>query len=379
MNTNNRRTRLVGASAMTIGLLIGASVTTGVASGSGDDGFTVAVVTPSAANDLAFSQSMIDSLTRLEEAGTIDGYDFSENLFVVEEAATAIRGYAESGEYDLVIAHGSQYGGSLAEIAPDFPEVAFAWGTDVDTFGLPNVSAYSASSDQGGYVMGTMAAMLAGDGSVGVIGPIEVGDAKLYVDGFVAGATATDPDLEVGVNYTDSFSDVALAAEAATSFVDGGATVLTGTAQMTVGAIGVASERGVLWFGTQSNQNQLAPEVVVANQVYHWEVVLTDLIEGIGGGTLGGQTYDINLANEGLVIEFNEDYELAEDVRAAADDVIAQLSSGELETGVAGAPATTAATDGTGAPAGTEASAGTEGPAATDAPLATEAPATTAG
>ena len=29
---------------------------------------------------------------------------------------------------------------------------------------------------------------------------------------------------------------------------------------MTVGAIGVASERGVLWFGTQSNQTELAPE-----------------------------------------------------------------------------------------------------------------------
>ena len=55
--------------------------------------------------------------------------------------------------------------------------------------------------------MGTMAAMLAGDGSIGVIGPIEVGDGKLYVDGFVAGADAGRiPDLEVGVNYTDSFS-----------------------------------------------------------------------------------------------------------------------------------------------------------------------------
>ena len=113
---------------------------------------------PSAANDLAFSQSIIDSLDRLEEADVIDEYDFSENLFVVEDAAAAIRGYAESGEYDLVIAHGSQYGGPLSEIAPDFPDVAFAWGTESDTFGLPNVSAYSASSDQGGYVMGTMAA-----------------------------------------------------------------------------------------------------------------------------------------------------------------------------------------------------------------------------
>ena len=204
------------------------------------------------------------------------------------------------------------------------------------------------------------------------IGPIEVGDAKLYVDGFVAGAAATNADLEVGVNYTDSFSDTALAAEAATSFIDGGATVLTGTAQMTVGAIGVASERGVLWFGTQSNQTQLAPEVVVANQVYHWEVVLADLVESISGGTLGGESYDINLANEGLVIEFNPDYEVPADVMAAAEETIAALGSGELETGVRArrrrrpprAPLRTARPTHRGA-SGTEAPTGTEAPATT--------------
>ena len=40
---------------------------------------------------------MVDSLDRLEEADTIDEYDFSENMFVVEDAAAAIRDYAESG------------------------------------------------------------------------------------------------------------------------------------------------------------------------------------------------------------------------------------------------------------------------------------------
>ena len=48
---------------------------------------------------------------------------------------------------------------------------------------------------------------------IGIVGPIETGDAKLYVDGFVAGVKATDPTIEVNVNYIGSFSDVALAAE----------------------------------------------------------------------------------------------------------------------------------------------------------------------
>ena len=374
MHTGTRKGRRMRRSVIASSLVFAVTTVTGQASASGDE-FTVAVVLPSAANDLAFSQSMVDSLERLVEDGVIDEYVFSENMFVVEDAAAALRDYADAG-HDLVIAHGSQYGGSLQEIAPDFPETAFAWGTAADTFGLDNVSGYTASADQGAYVMGAMGAMLAGDGSLGVIGPIEVGDGKLYVDGFVAGAQSVDPEVEVGVTYTESFSDTTLAAEAATSFIDGGATVLSGTAQMTVGAIGVARERGVLWFGTNSNQTELAPDIVVANQVYHWEIVLAELVEAIKGGDVGGDTYDINLGNGGEIIEFNEDFDLPDDVRAVGDDLIAQLSSGDLTTGVG-------ATEGTDAPGATAGDGttpqGSAAPTETDAPAGTDTPATTAG
>ncbi|MEZ5342265.1 MAG: BMP family ABC transporter substrate-binding protein [Acidimicrobiales bacterium] len=148
----------------------GDSATTTEAGASGGDEFTVAVVAPSAANDLAFTQSMHDALELLKADGTISDYVISENMFVVEDAAAALRDYADGG-YDLVIGHGSQYGASLQEIAPDFPETAFVWGTAADTFGVANISAYSASADQGGYVLGVMAAMLSESGQIGVVGP----------------------------------------------------------------------------------------------------------------------------------------------------------------------------------------------------------------
>jgi basic membrane protein A len=201
---------------------------------------------------------------------------------------------------------------------------------------LANVTGYSAASDEGGYVMGVMGAMIAKGASMGVIGPIEVGDAKLYNDGFVAGAKAQDPAVKVGVNYTESFSDTALAAEAATSFVTGGAKVLTGSSQMTVGAVGVAKNSGVAWFGTNSNQTQLAPDVVVASQVYKWDVVLQKLFDKVNSGSYGGESYQINLANGGEVIEFNDAYKLPADVKAAGDKAIAGLTDGSIKTGVAG-------------------------------------------
>ena len=266
--------------------------------------FRVAVVMPSAINDLAFSQSIFDALTAVQNDMGAENFEFaySENMFVVDDAAAAIRDYASQG-YNLVIAHGSQYGSSLQEIAPDFPETSFAWGMTVDTFGIPNIYAYEARSEEGGYVNGVLAASLSESGVLGVVGPIETGDAKLYVDGFVAGAKATNPDITVNVNYIGSFSDVALASEAANTQVGAGADALTGTAQMVVGAIGVAEESGVPWFGTQSSQTSLAPDIVVANQVYNWTGVLNTIIENVKNGELGGTSFALTLENGGLVMD----------------------------------------------------------------------------
>lgn len=299
-----------------------------------EEPFRVAVVMPSAINDLAFSQSMFDALNAIKSEMGADNFDFvhSDNMFVVDDAAAAIRDYASQG-YDLILAHGSQYGSSLQEIAPDFPDTTFAHGTTVATFvdeGITNVFAYEARSEQGGFINGVLAATLSESNVIGVVGPIETGDAKLYVDGFVAGAKSVKPDITVNVNYIGSFSDVALASEAAQTHISAGADAMSGTAQMVVGAIGVADENNVLWFGTQSNQASLAPNIVVASQIYDWTVVLDQIISLTKSGVHGGTAYEITLANGGLRIEYNPSYDLPADVVALADQTAQGIINGTI-------------------------------------------------
>ena len=236
--------------------------------------FRVAAVFPSPVTDAAFSQSMYQALVTVQKEMGEDKFEiaYSENMFKVPDAAAAIRDYASQG-YDLVIAHGSQYGTSLSQVAPDFPDVSFAWGTSLDTFqaqGISNVFAYQAEAQQGGYVLGTIAALMSKSGVLGVSGPVEAGDAKLYVDGFKNGALAAKKGVKVNVSYTGSFSDVSLMATAAETHIGAGADMLTGSSQSVVGAIGVAKDRKAFWFGTQWDQTALAPEAVVASQVYDW-------------------------------------------------------------------------------------------------------------
>ncbi len=294
----------------------------------GGDTLTMAIVAPSASDDLAFTQSMIESIEALDR--DID-LQVTDGTFVVDDAAAAIRGYAEDG-VEVIVAHGTQFGGPLTEIAPEFPETTFIWGTSSDTQGLENVFAYYPAADQGGYVNGVLAAAISESGKIGVVGPVEAGDAVAYINGFAQGAMDSG-DVEVAITYTGSFSDVALMAEAAQAHLSNDVDVLTGSSQAVVGAVGVASENGVPWFGTQANQVPLDGELVVASQVYHWEVVLVEMLDLRDSGTLGGQAFEITLENGGLEIEFNDGYELPEGAREAADAAIAGIIDGSVDTG----------------------------------------------
>lgn len=297
--------------------------------------FRVAIVMPSSTTDIAWSQSMFDSLVAVQtEMGGEDAMRiaYSEGMFRVTDASAAIRDYAAEG-FDLVIAHGAQYGNSVFEVASDFTETSFAWGTSSDTGaerGIENVFAYGAVANEGGYVNGVVAAMLSENDVIGVIGPV-AGDAKLYIDGFVRGVTDVKPNAQVNISYTGSFSDTTLAAEAAHVHIQAGADVLTGSAQQVVGAIGVANENGVAWLGTQSDQISLGPDVVVTNQIYNWANVVADMIAKIEAGELGGTAYKLTFENDGLRLEFNENIEIADEVKEAARAAIEDIKSGVVD------------------------------------------------
>jgi basic membrane lipoprotein Med (substrate-binding protein (PBP1-ABC) superfamily) len=294
----------------------------------------VAVVMPSATTDLAFSQSMFQALKSVQkDMGGEAQFElkYSENMFNVPDAAAALRDYSSQG-YDIVIGHGSQYGASIQEIAKDFPKVTFAWGTDVNTFGLPNVYAYTAAAEEGGYVNGVLAAKLTKAKLIGVTGPVEVGDAKTYIDGFVQGVTSVDPAIKVSKTWTGSFSDVALMTAAAKTHIAAGADALTGSSQSVVGSIGAAKEKGtVLWFGTQADQASLAPNLVVSSQVYDWTGILKQMISNRKSGKLGGDKFVLQLKNDGLKIAYNSGYQLPADVKAAGDKAIAGIKDGSIK------------------------------------------------
>ena len=305
----------------------------------GGEPFRIALIMPSTTTDYSWSQSMYDGLIAVQaEMGGESALELAvtENMFQVADAANAIRDYATDG-YDLVIAHGAQYGTPLFEVARDFPETSFAWGTTTNIGaeeGLTNVFAYEPAAQEGGYLNGVAAALLSEKNVIGVVGPVEAGDAKLYINGFIDGVKATKPEAEVNVTYTGAFGDTALAAEAANTQIQAGADVLTGSAQQVVGSIQVAKDAGVYWFGSQSNQSPLAPEIVVMNQVYDWTAVIKDMIDSHNSGTLGGKVFTMTLNDGGQTTVYNDQStvtaEKLAEIQAAVDAAAAGIMDGSI-------------------------------------------------
>ncbi len=288
--------------------------------------FRIGVVAPSASNDLAFTQSMVEAVNLVASERNIE-VSIVDSALVEADAKAAIEAFAVQG-FDLVIAHGPQFGPLVVEIAPRHPEVTFAWGPAADTFGLANVYAYGAKAQEGGYVLGFMAGRLTSSGTIGIVGSLEAGDSPRFIDGFEAGAVLGRPDAAIRIDQTGSFSDIGLANSVAAGHADAGADVLTGSGQMVVGAIEVADQRQALWFGNQANQTALAPELAVAFQVYHWEVVLRPILDEVQIGRVEGRPFTIDLANGGLTIEYNEGYPLPPDLRQEADRLVGDIVAG---------------------------------------------------
>jgi basic membrane protein A and related proteins len=302
----------------------------------------IAIIMPSAKNDLAWSQAMYDALVAVQkELGGPSKVQLTviENMFMVPDANANAQKFASEG-YDIVMMHGTQYGASMFDIAAKFPDVSFAWGTSTDVGkdkGLKNIFAYEARAEEGGYVFGTMAAMMTKTNVLGVVGPVNAGDAKLYIDAFEQGAKATNSKVDVKKIFTESFGDIPKATEAAKTLISQKADILTGSAQQVPGAITETQKAKLIWFSTDTDQSVKWPTTVAASMVYDWRAMLVDMIESRASGVKGGKAYEISLKNGQLNLVFNPKVKVPDEVMKAAQDTMKKIMDGTLL--VVGSPA----------------------------------------
>ena len=138
---------------------------------------------------------------------------------------------------------------------------------------LPNVASLVFAENEGSFLVGAAAALKSQTGTIGFIGGVENDLIKKFEAGYVAGAQAVNPDIEVLANYISQppdfsgFNDPAKGKEIAAAQYEAGADVVYSAAGGSgLGAFEAAAEAGApgeVWaIGVDSDQYELvSPEL----------------------------------------------------------------------------------------------------------------------
>ena len=226
-------------------------------------GFRVALLTPGSISDAGWNAAAFNGLQLIKsKLGAETALVQTKSPADFEDA---FRDFASRG-FDLVFAHGFEYTDAALEVAKQFPNTYFVVSSG--SASSSNVASITFNVDQATYVEGVLAGGVSKTGVVGAIGGIELPSIRLTFDGFKKGFLSVQPKGRVLVSYTGNFDDVGAAKEAALSQISQGADVLIHDADAAgLGVFVAAQQAHVYAFGTFNNQNNIAPDVVLASAV----------------------------------------------------------------------------------------------------------------
>ena len=238
----------------------------------------VALVMSGSINDGGWNQGAYGGLDAL----TGQGFDtaFTEDVAQADIPST-VEGYALDG-FDLVIGHGFEFGTTVSELAPEYPDTHFFATTftpDPSVELSPNLTFVDAQYYTISYAAGALAALQSESGVVGIVGGGDNPTQRTMILAFKAGATETVDGVEALDVLTGSYDDPQLGREAATAMIGQGADVILHIADTTgLGAIEGATEQGVAVIGFYQDQTQTAPDLMLTS----FRMELANMVEFLG-------------------------------------------------------------------------------------------------
>lgn len=234
---------------------------------------------------------------------TLAAQDFGVEVVPIEssdpvgEGEQLLRTAAESG-FDLVITLEFSHFDPLARVAPDYPDTLFSIVNIV--VDQPNIVSVMFDEHTGSYLAGALAALVTTDAdipntnpdaAIGVIGGVQSSGIDVFLDGYLQGACAINPDISVLFAYSNGFGDPATGRELALAMNEQGADVVFqvagGTGQ---GVIEAAKDTGFWAVGVDSDQDYLAPGFVLTSMLKRVDIAVYDLISRLVSGELKGGT-----------------------------------------------------------------------------------------
>jgi basic membrane protein A and related proteins len=239
------------------------------------------------------------------------------------EFEEGFRSYARQG-FNLVIGHGFEFQDAAAAVAPDFPSTVFV--TTSGNTVRKNVAPLRFMLEEATYLEGMLAGLMSKTGKAGAVGGIELPSVKSTIIAFGAGAKSVKPDFVVSTSYIGNWEDVGAAKEAALALIQQGADFLFQNADAAgLGVLQAAQERHVYAFGSNKNQNDIAPNVVLASAVADIPRGFLQIAKEVKTRTFVAKVEKLGMKDGVVSLVINP--RLADRIPAAAKDRIEQTQA----------------------------------------------------
>jgi basic membrane protein A len=259
-------------------------------------------------------------------------------------------------DLDLIIGVGFLWQPALQSAAAATPDQLFGLidAVAVDDQGTPddfaddvplqNVASMTFAEEQGSFLVGAAAALKSQSGTVGFVGGVETDLIKKFEAGFIAGAEAVNPDIEVLSQYITQppdftgFNDPAKGKEIAASMYSEGADVVYaaagGSGLGVFQAASEAGEPGEVWaIGVDSDQYNLVDAAlqpyVLTSMLKKVDVAVQQTIERLANGEFRGGTQVFDLAAGG--VDYSTSGGFVDDIASELDAFKQQIIDGEIE------------------------------------------------
>ncbi len=300
------------------------------------DKVSVAILLPCAINDLSWCQAAFEGVKEMEADGLIDLQIVDNAPFDAQGAIRVMSGFANDG-VDLVIGHSFDYGAPIHELAPDFPDVAFAWQGSCGGFcGVegPNIADYNMPMHEPSYLSGILAGGISESGVIGSNSGFDIPVCRAVVEAFLLGAQEVNPAMTRVDAFTGSWIDAPLAKEATSAQADQGADVFVACGNAnSLGMIQEARERGLSAFGYVYDESALAPENVVGSMAWQIGITYRQMVADIAAANYQ-EFYNVPMAEGGFEVQINDMYNAAEisaDALALFETRLAEIWAGTFE------------------------------------------------
>lgn len=295
------------------------------------EGLSMAMVTDvGGVNDQSFNQSAWEGHQRAEkELGFNVSYlesnqdaDYHPNMETLMGAGN-----------DLIWGIGFKMGDTILEAANNNPDqkfaiIDYAYGDDAPD----NIVGVLFKEQEPSFLVGYIAGKMTKTGKVGFVGGMEFPVIHRFQYGFLAGVAHADPNVEVFVQYADSFVDAAIG-KAITNqmYLDGADIVFHAAGGVGDGVIAAAQEQGKWAIGVDRDQNDLAPDNVLTSAMKRVDNAIFNVAEMLKEGNFpGGETVVIGLAEGGVGIAPTSDKHVSADLLAEVAELEKKIIAGDI-------------------------------------------------